>query len=158
VESPQADAAGDWSATVPRRHEKAGNRPPGPRSLDALLAELRLLSDRSRSVLATDNARADADEAREAASTKYRDRSNGSAPVNDRRIESRPQSRTARIHLPDPELDTEAEQREANRAWVRESVSCPRCGVGVGERCRGRRGERASNHFDRLALAWVPRG
>ncbi len=42
----------------------------------------------------------------QAASTKYRDRSNGRQPVNDRLLEVRPQSRTARIHTPPRELDT----------------------------------------------------
>jgi hypothetical protein len=78
--------------------------------------------------------------------------------VNDRLTESRPQSRTALIHLPELELETQAESRELNRAWVRERTSCPRCGAGAGEHCHGRRGERASNHVERLALAWVRRG
>ncbi len=78
--------------------------------------------------------------------------------MNDRLLEVRPQGRTALIHLPDLELEEKAETREANRAWVRESVSCPRCGAGRGKRCTGRRGDRASNHVERLALAWVPRG
>ncbi len=160
---------------MPRRHERAGNRPPGPRSLDALLAELGLPSDRTaRLPLTSQRDRADetarqdgadpprrgrdADEAREAASAKYHDRSNGSAPVNDRHTESRPQSRTAHVHVPERELEDEAELRELNRAWVRERVSCSHCGAGVGELCRGRRGDRASNHVERLALAWVRRG
>jgi hypothetical protein len=42
----------------------------------------------------------------QAASTKYRDRSNGRQPVNDRQTEVRPQSRTARVHMPPSELDT----------------------------------------------------
>ncbi len=160
---------------MPRRHERAGNRPPGPRSLNALLLELGLPSDRpARLPLTSQRDRADetarqdgadpprrgrdADEARQAASTKYRDRSNGSAPVNDRHTESRPQSRTAHIHLPELELETQAESRELNRTWVRERTSCPRCGAGVAEHCHGRRGERASNHVERLALARVRRG
>jgi hypothetical protein len=78
--------------------------------------------------------------------------------VNDRHTESRPQSRTAHIHLPELELETQAESRELNRTWVRERTSCPRCGAGVAEHCHGRRGERASNHVERLALARVRRG
>jgi hypothetical protein len=78
--------------------------------------------------------------------------------VNDRLTESRPQSRTAHIHLPELDLEDKSETRELNRAWVRKSVSCPRCGAGAGEHCHGRRRKRASNHVERLALAWVPRG
>ncbi len=117
VESPQADAAGDWSKTVPRRHKNAGNRPRGPRGVNGLREQVGLPSDGRRSVLHTDNAKADetftsrAEAAvdgrrvregtptrpEQAASTKYRDRSNGRQPVNDRLREVRPQSRTARI-------------------------------------------------------------
>ncbi len=162
---------------MPRRHTKAGNRPRGPQPLDELRKQLGLPSDAARSVPLTDNAKADETAGRDvvghrASETKRdadealgrpRQRSNaiartGGRPVNDRLLEVRPQGRTARIHLPEVELETEAEQREANRAWVRGRADCPRCGASLGERCTGRRGDRASNHLERLALAWVPRG
>lgn len=145
---------------MPRRHRNAGYRPRGPRSLAALRAELGLPSDRARSVPVTDNARADADEAWEATSTKYRDRSNGRHPVNNRLPQPRPPARTARVHVPPHELgqtDERHELRELDRTWVRDRVSCPRCGAAVGMHCRGR-SLRRSNHLERLMEAWVPRG
>ncbi len=107
---------------MPRRHTNAGNRPRGPRSLDALRLELGLPSDGHTKLPGQANARADEtkpldrDQA-EGATGRRRDlggsrrRSTaiartGDRPVNDRLTETRPQSRTARIHTPPPELET----------------------------------------------------
>ncbi len=119
----EPQAAGHREAKqVPRRHTKAGNRPRGPQPLDRLRKQLGLSSEAAASIARTHTA--SADETRpldrdlaEGATERRRDpgrsrrRSTaiartGSRPVNDRLTESRPQSRTARIHTPPHELDT----------------------------------------------------
>jgi hypothetical protein len=108
---------------VPRRNENAGSRPRGPRDLHSLRLGLGLPSDGRRSVPSTNQAdetlssRAAGGgpgQSREpirvregtptrperAASTKYRDHSNGRYPVSDRLPQLRSAARTARVHAP----------------------------------------------------------
>ena len=112
---------------MPRRHTNAGNRPRGPRSVNGLRQEFGLPSGAVSSV-PRDNANARADETPRpeseghgqsavAASEGDADETQpgrvdevtaiartGVEPVNDRLPQTRPPARTARVHVPPPEL------------------------------------------------------
>ena len=144
---------------MPRRHTNAGNRPRGLRSLEAIRQELGLPSEPLRTVVEepSDARTPKRPSSRSVPTALMRSRDQELAlPMHDH-DQGRPERRTARVHVPPPELGERHELRELDRAWVRDRVACPRCGAAIGTHCRGR-SLRRSNHLERLHLAQVPRG